>query len=185
MNLPHNGQTIRNRLAKLMTDPNIQIKRLAAQFLYVLCKESVSRLVKYTGYGNAAGLLVDLGVMAANKAPSKTDEYSSDSDNDSEEFKELQSFINPVTGRAELDQAKRSDQAFEGMSEEQKEYEAMRLVNAFDKLSKMSNGLIKPARFGPDGRPVEIEHLLQLQENSGGILKRGGTIEKDDDTITD
>lgn len=165
LNLPQNGLTIRNRLAKLMTDANLQIKRLAAQFLYVLCKESVSRLIKYTGYGNAAGLLVDLGIMASNKPSNTIEEYSSDSDNDSEDYKNMAGYINPVTGRAELD---KNRDMFEGMSEEQKEYEAVQLANAFDKLSRL-NGIIKPATFGPDGRPVEIEHVLQLQEEAAKL----------------
>jgi hypothetical protein len=183
INLPQNGLTIRNRLTKMMTDPNVQLKRLAAQFLYVLCKESVSRLIKYTGYGNAAGLLVDLGIMAANKKSEKIDEYSSDSDNDLDEYKKLENYINPVTGRAELE--KKID-IFEGMTEEQKEYEALKLVNAFDKLAR-SNGMIKPARIGPDGRPVEIEHVLQLQDecNKMNVKNIKESIENDDDTITD
>ena len=53
---------------------------------------------------------------------------------------------------------------FEGLTEEQKEYEAMKLVEAFDRLTKMGSGCIKPATIGPDGRPVEIQHVLQLQE---------------------
>ena len=72
------------------------------------------------------------------------------------------------------------------MTEEQKEYEAMKLVNAFDKLAR-SNGMIKPARFGPDGRPVEIEHVLQLQDECNKMNSKSikENIENDDDTITD
>lgn len=40
--------------------------------------------------------------------------------------------INPVTGRVEEEQPNPMD----GMTEEQKEYEAMKLVNMFDKLSR-------------------------------------------------
>jgi len=49
VNLPQNGKTKRNFLVRLMTDPNLQLKRLCAQFLFILCKENVSRLIKYTG----------------------------------------------------------------------------------------------------------------------------------------
>ena len=49
VNLPQNGRTNRNFLVKLMTDPNMQLKRLCAQFLFILCKENVGRLIKYTG----------------------------------------------------------------------------------------------------------------------------------------
>ncbi|CAF1097657.1 unnamed protein product [Brachionus calyciflorus] len=61
--LPQSGSNLRNRLVKLMTDPNLQVKRLVAQLLFILCKESVARFVKYTGYGNAAGLLAEAGLM--------------------------------------------------------------------------------------------------------------------------
>ena len=40
--------------------------------------------------------------------------------------------INPVTGRYETDKK----DPFEGMSDEQKEYEAMKLVDAMDKLQR-------------------------------------------------
>lgn len=40
--------------------------------------------------------------------------------------------INPVTGRVEEEQPN----SMEGMTDEQKEYEAMKLVNMFDKLSR-------------------------------------------------
>lgn len=49
LRLPQQGNQLRNKLVRLMTDPNLQLKRLSAQFLFVLCKESVQRLVKYTG----------------------------------------------------------------------------------------------------------------------------------------
>ncbi len=48
------------------------------------------------------------------------------------------------------------------MSEEQKEYEAMRLVNMIDQLSR--GGCIQPCRVGEDGRPQPVQHVLQLQE---------------------
>ena len=48
------------------------------------------------------------------------------------------------------------------MTDEQKEYEAMKLVNLISDLQK--SGVIKPAMPGPDGKPVEMEHVLQLQE---------------------
>lgn len=49
MNRPEEGSTLRNKLVKLMTSPNTQIKELVAEFLFILCKENVGRLVKYTG----------------------------------------------------------------------------------------------------------------------------------------
>ena len=36
---------------------------MAADFLYVLCKENTDRLIRYTGYGNSAGFLASRGLM--------------------------------------------------------------------------------------------------------------------------
>ena len=36
---------------------------MAADFLYVLCKENRERLIRYTGYGNSAGFLASRGLM--------------------------------------------------------------------------------------------------------------------------
>ena len=49
LRLPQQGNQLRNKLVRLMTDDHLQLKRLSAQFLFVLCKESVKRLIKYTG----------------------------------------------------------------------------------------------------------------------------------------
>ena len=179
VNLPQSGASIRNKLVKLMTDQNLQIKRLCAQFLFILCKESVGRLIKYTGYGNAAGLLAEAGLMLSTHGDRSA--YSSDSDDsDSEDYKKLEETINPITGRAEVDeiiettegfniQKKPKKDLFEGMSEEQKEYEAIKLVNTIDKLTRIG-GVIKPATIGPNGKPVEIEHVLQLQDTESPVL---------------
>ena len=96
--LPEHGTSMRNRLVRLMTDANLQVKRLSAQLLYVLCKESVRRLIKYTGYGNAAGLLVDLGILVsgggggksnATSAAAGGNNYSSDSNTDDDDDDEV------------------------------------------------------------------------------------------------
>ena len=77
------------------------------------------------------------------------------------------------------------------MTEEQKEYEAMQLVNLMDRycnylstkfimcddmmdVDRMQrSGLISPARVGEDGRPEAVEHVLQLIENTGGHTGSG------------
>jgi hypothetical protein len=187
MNLPQNGLSIRNRLCRLMTDPNLQLKRLSAQFVFILCKESVNKLVKYTGFGNAAGLLAEAGLMLSGHGDLGA--YSSDSnDSETEDYKKYEKEINPITGRIEIDESSESNDEtdsknneskscliknsmfkkakkrdiFKGMTEEQKEYEAMKLVEAFDRLTKI--GAVKPATIGNDGKPIEISHVLQLQE---------------------
>lgn len=80
---PEDGTTLRNKLVRLMTSTDTQLKQLSAHFLFILCKKNVGRLIKYTGYGNAAGLLAFQGLMSeANNL-----DYSSDSDDsDTEEY---------------------------------------------------------------------------------------------------
>lgn len=58
---PEQGNTLRNNLCKLLTTPVSQVRDLAADLLFVLCKENVGRMIKYTGYGNAAGLFASRG----------------------------------------------------------------------------------------------------------------------------
>ena len=50
---------------------------------------------------------------------------------------------------------------FEGMSEEQKEYEAVRLANLIDKLHTM--GVVKPAKLGEDGKPQVVYNTINSQ----------------------
>ena len=63
--------------------------------LFLCCSESdsVSRLVKHTGYGNAAGLLARKGLMLGGKQGN----YSSDEESDTEEYKEVRDQVNPIT----------------------------------------------------------------------------------------
>jgi hypothetical protein len=50
----------------------------------------VDRLIKYTGFGNAAGLLFDLGVLNSQNNPNKV-QYSSDSaESDTETYTRFQ-----------------------------------------------------------------------------------------------
>ncbi|XP_059607717.1 synembryn [Phlebotomus argentipes] len=154
---PEDGTELRNYLCRLLTTPALQVRDLVAEFLFVMCKENVGRMIKYTGYGNAAGMFANRGLLGGHGNPAEG--YSSDSeDSDTEEYKELQHGINPVLGCYE---PKRPN-IFEGMTEEQKEYEAMQLVSLMDKLQRQ--GIMQPGRIGPDGRPVPVDHILELQE---------------------
>ena len=80
--------------------------------------------------------------------------------------------INPVTGH--IAPPKRSP--FEGMTEEQKEYEANKLANMIHKLHEL--GAMKPGKIGPDGKPVAVEHVLELVE--GQQFRRGEQIDESD-----
>ncbi|KAJ0179253.1 hypothetical protein K1T71_004965 [Dendrolimus kikuchii] len=153
---PEQGFKLRNQLCKLLTSPITFVRDLVADFLFILCKEKVGRMVKYTGFGNAAGHLAQRGLLGGGRG---ADYSSSSDDSDTEEYKEAQPRIDPVVGCTRPPRVN----PFENMSDEQKEYEAMKLVNMFDKM--VSQGIVKPARVGPDGRPQPIEHVLELREN--------------------
>ncbi|XP_040571771.1 chaperone Ric-8 [Lepeophtheirus salmonis] len=153
-NRPEIGNEPRNKLCKLLTSPTTSIETLSSEFLFVLCKEQVDRMVKYTGFGNAAGLLARKGLL--NRTGRNTD-YS-DEDSETEEYVSNSHKINPVIGC--IDKPRPSP--FEGMSEERKEYEAMKLVSLIDKLN--GQGLIRPAMPGPDGQPVPVDHMMQITE---------------------
>ncbi|VVD03422.1 unnamed protein product [Leptidea sinapis] len=81
-------------------------------------------------------------------------------DSDTEEYLEAQPNIDPVVGCTRPPRVN----PFEGMTEEQKEYEAMKLVNLFDKM--VSEGIVKPATIGPDGKPKPVDHVLEFRENA-------------------
>lgn len=96
MHRPEEGTTLRNKLVKLMTSPNTQIKDMVAEFLFILCKENTGRLIKYTGFGNSAGLIANRGLLLASRDRGN---YSSDSEeSDTEEYRRMVDKINPVTG---------------------------------------------------------------------------------------
>lgn len=155
---PEEGSETKNILCRLLTSVNTQVRDLVAELLFVCCKESVARMAKHTGYGNSLGMFASRGLLGSDGVVAPSQEYSSDSeDSDTEEYKRIEHAINPVTGCFEPPRPN----PFEGMSDEQKEYEAMKLVNLIDQLDRQ--GVIKPARIGADGRPEAVEHVLQLQ----------------------
>lgn len=155
---PEIGQELRNHLCRFLTLPAMILRDLAAELLFVLCKEDVGRMIKYTGYGNAAGLFAKRGILDCRRVEGT--DYSSDSeDSDTEEYKQQQQGINPVLGCVE---PRSKLNPLNEMSEEQKEYEAMQLVNLIEQLRQ--GGIVKPALIDKDGRPQPLEHILQLQE---------------------
>lgn len=116
----------------------------------IICVFAVDRFVKYTGYGNAAGLLASRGLLAGGHG--ETVYSDTDSDSDTEEYKEASTKydnqktmlfalnnlfcflcrINPVTGHIPPPVTN----PMEGMSDEQKEYLAAQLANDISKLSR-------------------------------------------------
>ncbi len=68
--------------------------------------------------------------------------------------------VNPVLGCYE---ARRPD-PMAGMTEEQKEYEAMKLVDQINKL--MNAGVIKPATVDESGKVKPLDHVLELRDQN-------------------
>ncbi|CAD5125594.1 unnamed protein product [Dimorphilus gyrociliatus] len=156
LTLPEEGNSFRNHLCRLLTHVCMEVCKLSTELLFVMCKERVSRFIKYTGYGNAAGKLAESGLLIPTNV--KSENYSSESeDSDTEEYDQLKADINPVTGRVEEPREEVQ------MSDEQKEYEAMKLVDEIDKL--MRRGIITPSVIGEDGRPQPAQHVSQLLDN--------------------
>ena len=134
---PEEGDDLKARIVKLMVHSEHSLAYSTADFLFVLCKENVDRLVKYTGFGNAAGILMQRGLLAGGPHEGEGD-YSSDSgDSDTEEFIQCQAELNPITAAPKAAEPSELD----SMTEEEKEAEVTKLIDAIDKLNK--TGVIK------------------------------------------
>ncbi|CAG9533249.1 unnamed protein product [Cercopithifilaria johnstoni] len=149
---PDDGAELRNRMIRLMMSIS-NTQDLAAEFIFILCKKSVNRFVKYCGFGHAAGLLANRGILNALNIP----KHQSDSEaSETEDYKAVETQVNPVTGCIEPV----GESPFTGMTEEQKEYEMHRLMNDINKL--MNQGLITPGQIGKDGQLAPVKHVLEL-----------------------
>ncbi|XP_076608407.1 chaperone Ric-8A [Chaetodon auriga] len=175
---PEQDTSLRGQLVCLMTHVDTDVKHCAAELLFVLCKENVSRFVKYTGYGNAAGLLAAKGLLNG-RGNSGHNQYSSDSDSDTEEYREAKARINLVTGRVEMEQP----DPMEGMTEEEKEEEACRLISMINRMSR--DEIIQPMGVTAEGRLAPLwgqmrDCTLEEEEDSEEDLDlmSGGRKEK-------
>ncbi|XP_036429165.1 synembryn-A [Colossoma macropomum] len=171
---PEQGTTVKSRLVRLMTHLDTELKHCAADLLFVLCKENVGRFVKYTGYGNAAGLLATRGLLGGQRSKGSTSsgtQYSSDSDSDTDEYRQVKGRINPVTGSVEEEQP----DPMEGMTEEEKEEEACRLVSLINKLSK--DNMIQPMGLDAQGQLTPLTGLRDLS------MEEEGSEEEDTDDL--
>ncbi|CAL8079290.1 unnamed protein product [Orchesella dallaii] len=158
---PEIGDSLRNKLCVLIHTPAGCATEVSATLLFTLCKENAAKLVKYTGYGNAAGLLADRGLMLGGRGDDGL--YSDDSDSETEEYTEVRDQINSIEGWMKPEPPPLD------MTEEQKEFEAMKLVETIDKLT--SSKTIQPCLIGPDGKPQPIGSVLELQEAMESSIK--------------
>jgi hypothetical protein len=131
---PEYGHSLRGRLVRLLASPSTGMQNIAGDFLYTLCARNAARLVRYIGYGNAAGFLAGNG-MSGMPPPVE------DSDSDNEEMDVDK--VNPVTGQnwpSKTASGGHSDATAE-MTEEEKEYRAAELMDLMQKLNK--SGVVK------------------------------------------
>lgn len=70
-------------------------------------------MIKYTGYGNAAGMFANRGLLGGQNTTKTSDSDTSDSE--TEEYNEYKHGINPVVGCYEAPKSN----PLEGMSDEQ------------------------------------------------------------------
>lgn len=159
---PDDGAELRNRMIRLMMSIS-NTQDLAAEFIFILCKKSVNRFVKYCGFGHAAGLLANRGILNALNIPKN----QSDSEaSETEDYKAIETQVNPVTGCIEP----MGENPFTEMTEEQKEYEVHRLMNDINKL--MNQGLITPGQIGKDGQLAPVKHVLELVKDYDAELDK-------------
>ncbi|VDM85213.1 unnamed protein product, partial [Strongylus vulgaris] len=83
---PDEGETLRNKIIRVMMSP-VFSKDLASEFMFVLCKRSVNRLIKYTGLGHSAGLLANSGLLGQINAPKSA---SDSEDSETEDYRAVE-----------------------------------------------------------------------------------------------
>ncbi|KAF1758939.1 hypothetical protein GCK72_015399 [Caenorhabditis remanei] len=154
---PEEHNSLRGRIVRIMMLPSAT-KDVAAEFLFIICKRSVNRMIKYVGFGHSAGHLANLGLLGQINQP----KHASDSeDSETEDYNKVKDCVNPVTGAMYPPD---HGSALAGMSDEQKEYEAMKLVDAMNKM--METGIVKPGTIGDDGKLREVSHVLELLKDA-------------------
>ena len=90
------------KYSRLLEKYTFYPQNIAADFLFVLCKENPDRLVKHTGYGNAAGLFAARGLLGGRKENTTIDYSSDDDDSETEEYAAIVDKVNPITGNTLL-----------------------------------------------------------------------------------
>lgn len=141
---PEQFKDLRGKIVQLMTTVDVPLKNMAADFLFVLCKENSQRLIRYAGYGNSAGFLASRGLMIPGMS-------NADGDYSSDELTDVDDDVDPVTGAI----PKPKDTSFESLSESEKEAEMEKLMCMFDRLKELN--VIKPAAVDKDGKITELE----------------------------
>lgn len=126
---PEEGDSLPALLVQELTCPNTTRRNQAGELIYTLCNRNAGRMVRRTGYGNAAGYLSCYG-LANISAVNASVESADDSDTESED----EVGVDPMTGSlTKPGQSAPSDE----MSDAQKEQAAHDLMHLFHKMEKL------------------------------------------------
>eukprot|EP00731_Ephydatia_muelleri_P006409 Em0003g657a len=137
------GATLKSKVVGLMTAGKHGAEQVSAELLFVLCKGSADKLIRHTGYGNAAGLLLGRGLLGGGTSAEAAD-YSSDSEaeQDAADVDLMTGGPGKPPGPSPLSQ----------MSPEEVEQEADKLQSLFAKLQ--DGGIIQ--LLDSTGKPVQL-----------------------------
>ncbi|CAO1613181.1 unnamed protein product [Sympodiomycopsis kandeliae] len=118
------------RLIRLMSSVcYTRLSQVAGELLLALCKSDAKTMVNEIGYGPCAGFLVSKGLIGS--LPEGPPPSSTSSEGRS---------INPITGQYDPSSQETATDPINNMTEEEKEAEADRLFDLFDRLNR--NGVI-------------------------------------------
>lgn len=136
------GTTLKSKVVGLMTAGKHGAEQVSAELLFVLCKGSADKLIRHTGYGNAAGLLLGRGLLGGGTSAEAAN-YSSDSEAEEEADVDL------MTGGPSKPP---EPSPLSQMSPEEIEQEADKLQSLFAKLQE--GGVIQ--LLDSSGKPVQL-----------------------------
>ncbi|KFH66935.1 hypothetical protein MVEG_07460 [Podila verticillata NRRL 6337] len=180
------GNTFSARLIRRMTSIRFpQIRETVSQLLYIVCDEDAALLTRHVGYGNAAGFLMNrnLGMPASMQGGGGREEEEEENENENEEeVEELPSptsgpsssarqarrfssasAVNPITGAYYPDPSAIRT-AMADMTEEEKEEEAGKLLDMFDKLRRTGVMEVRNPALEAGLRQRERDRYYEEQE---------------------
>ncbi|TIB79691.1 hypothetical protein E3Q22_02358 [Wallemia mellicola] len=130
------------------------IKTTVGELLFALCDNDPTKMSSTIGFGNAAGFLFSKGLLSAGAGdPAETG-------------------VNPVTGAYEEARSGGPEE----MTEEEKEAEAEKLFDAFDRLNR--NGIIKTSN--PMQDPKNQARFQEIEEEEVDELKKQDEQDEED-----
>ncbi|KAG0023244.1 hypothetical protein BGZ82_010799 [Podila clonocystis] len=180
------GNTFSARLIRRMTSIRFpQIRETVCNLLYVVCDEDAALLTRHVGYGNAAGFLMNrnLGMPASMQGGGENGNENEDGEEEVEELHSptsatgpsstsarqtnrrfsSASAVNPITGAYYPDPSAIRT-AMADMTEEEKEEEAGKLLDMFDKLRRTGVMEVRNPALEAGLRQRERDRYYEEQE---------------------